>query len=87
MSIEIEIERVSAIIWVRKQMAAHGLSLDDLAAADCFPVSQPPVLDVAASCYCNADGQTWGGQGAMPDWLQRAVNAGQTPEHFRISQP
>ncbi|WP_425335447.1 hypothetical protein [Ralstonia pseudosolanacearum] len=20
----------------------------------------------------------------MPDWLQRAVNAGQSPEHFRI---
>ncbi|MGE8366520.1 H-NS family nucleoid-associated regulatory protein, partial [Cupriavidus sp.] len=27
----------------------------------------------------------WDGRGAMPDWLQRAVNAGQTVEHFRVS--
>ena len=83
----IEIERVSAIIWARQQMAEHGLSVDDLAAAGCFPASQPPAPGVAASCYCNADGQAWDGQGAMPDWLQRAVNAGQTPEHFRVGQP
>lgn len=25
------------------------------------------------------------GEGAMPDWLQRAVNAGQSMEDFRIS--
>ena len=34
--------------------------------------------------YRNAHGQGWDGHGAMPDWLQRAVNAGQTVEHFRV---
>jgi len=35
--------------------------------------------------YRNAHGQGWDGRGAMPDWLQRAVNAGQTVEHFRVA--
>ncbi|MBO4123504.1 H-NS histone family protein [Cupriavidus gilardii] len=35
--------------------------------------------------YRNALGQCWDGTGEMPDWLQRAVNAGQTPEFYRVS--
>ncbi|MGN5478218.1 H-NS family nucleoid-associated regulatory protein [Cupriavidus basilensis] len=34
--------------------------------------------------YRSADGRTWNGQGELPDWLQRAVNAGQDIEHFRV---
>lgn len=33
----------------------------------------------------NAAGQVWDGTGTMPDWLQRAVNAGQSIEHFRVN--
>ncbi len=35
-------------------------------------------------CYRNAAGQRWDGQGDMPDWLRRAVNAGQSKEFFRV---
>lgn len=35
--------------------------------------------------YRNAMGQSWDGTGEMPDWLQRAVNAGQTPEFYRVN--
>ncbi|MBP0618951.1 H-NS family nucleoid-associated regulatory protein [Cupriavidus consociatus] len=34
--------------------------------------------------YRNALGQSWDGVGEYPDWLQRAVNAGQSIEFFRV---
>ncbi|WP_422651083.1 hypothetical protein [Cupriavidus sp. H18C1] len=45
--------------------------------------SAPP--QAAGVLYRNALGQCWDGTGEMPDWLQRAVNAGQTPEFYRVS--
>ena len=71
-------KRAEAIVWVRTQMARHGLSFNDLVTAGCFAWAPRPVR------YRNAQGQTWDGEGAMPDWLQRVVNAGQSPEHFRL---
>ncbi|PZX34555.1 conserved hypothetical protein [Cupriavidus phytorum] len=38
----------------------------------------------ARPLYRNALGQSWDGQGEYPDWLQRAVNAGQSIEFFRV---
>jgi len=72
-------DRAAAILWIRVQMARHGVSYDDLVQAGCF--------DAGASRevrYRSADGRSWDGRGEMPDWLQRAVNAGQCIEHFRI---
>ncbi|WP_412769989.1 H-NS family nucleoid-associated regulatory protein [Ralstonia pseudosolanacearum] len=34
--------------------------------------------------YRSADGQAWDGAGEIPDWLNRAVNAGQSLEQFRV---
>ncbi|AZG15460.1 H-NS family nucleoid-associated regulatory protein [Cupriavidus pauculus] len=34
--------------------------------------------------YRNAMGQTWDGTGEYPDWLQRAVNAGQSIDFYRV---
>ncbi|WP_423748768.1 H-NS family nucleoid-associated regulatory protein [Cupriavidus necator] len=52
----------------------------DLEATGCFqrPVANGPAL------YRNAAGERWDGHGPLPDWLQRAVNAGQSIEHFRV---
>ncbi|MFV8600424.1 H-NS family nucleoid-associated regulatory protein [Ralstonia pseudosolanacearum] len=73
--------RTEAIALVRMQIARYGLKYADLVAAGCFPARRqvPP-----KARYRSADGQTWDGEGEMPDWLQRAVNAGQSPEHFRV---
>jgi len=73
--------RADAITWVRLQIARYGLSYADLAAAGVFPSQQRKQLKVR---YRSADGQTWDGEGEMPDWLQRVVNAGQSAEHFRV---
>ncbi|WP_035828219.1 H-NS family nucleoid-associated regulatory protein, partial [Cupriavidus sp. SK-4] len=43
------------------------------------PPPPPPMV-----CYRNAEGLTWDGQGEMPSWLKRAVNAGQGVEFFRV---
>ncbi|MHA7685891.1 H-NS histone family protein [Cupriavidus sp. PET2-C1] len=79
----IEIERAEAITWIRIQMAQHGLTVADLQAAGCF-AEPPPATLPGGVRYRNAHGQGWDGRGAMPDWLQRAINAGQTVEHFRV---
>jgi len=72
-----EIARADAIGWVRIQMTQYGLTLSDLLAAGCF-------APAAAPRYRNAEGQTWDGRGERPEWMQRAINAGQRPEFFRI---
>ena len=79
----IEIERAQAIAWIRIQMAQHGLTLSDLQATACF-TETPPTPSPGAVRYRNAHGQGWDGRGAMPDWLQRAIHAGGSVEHFRV---
>ncbi|WP_316157558.1 H-NS family nucleoid-associated regulatory protein [Cupriavidus sp. BIC8F] len=73
-------ERAAAIRWIQDQMADYGLTMEELAAAGCFdpPPPPPPVY------YRNAQGMSWDGQGEMPDWLRRAVNAGQSVEFYRV---
>ena len=45
--------------------------------------AQPEVARVRV-LYRNAMGQTWDGTGEYPDWLQRAVNAGQSIDFYRV---
>ena len=73
-------DREHAVAWIREQMETYGLSVEDLQTHGCFDAPPPP----AGPMYMSADGQHWDGNGDMPDWLQRAVNAGQSIEHFRI---
>jgi DNA-binding protein H-NS len=78
--------RADAVRWVRLQMARHGITLPDLVAAGCFAAKEGRGVNQASFPirYRNADGRIWDGVGELPDWLQRAVNAGQSVEHFRI---
>jgi len=80
-------ERATAILWVKSQMARHSIAVDDLVAAGCFGRSTQTANPQGASPfrYKDAEGHTWDGSGNLPDWLQRAVNAGQSVDHFRIS--
>ncbi|MHA7682467.1 H-NS family nucleoid-associated regulatory protein [Cupriavidus sp. PET2-C1] len=80
----LEIERAAATVWIRVQMARHGLTPIDLQAAGCFAEKAAPPAPAPTRTYRDAEGQKWDGQGEMPAWLQRAVNAGQSAEHFRV---
>ena len=55
-------------------------------AADAQASQAAPVAASAAprGVYRNAMGQTWDGTGEYPDWLQRAVNAGQSIDFYRV---
>ncbi|MGT2455473.1 H-NS histone family protein [Cupriavidus basilensis] len=73
-------EWADAIRWIRAQMLEYGLTMEELEAAGCFAPPPSP----RSVCYRNAEGLSWDGTGEMPDWLRRAVNAGQTVEFFRV---
>ena len=79
-------ERAETIIWIKTQMARYGIQLADLQNAGCFREASP-TADAAPGPvrFRDAQGNAWDGQGGLPDWLQRAVNAGQSIEHFRVT--
>jgi len=94
-----ESAKQAAVAWIREQMDRHALSLEDLVAAGCFASSpsaaasvppdasdttEAPQVTGSKPLYRNALGQSWDGTGEYPDWLQRAVNAGQSIEFFRV---
>ncbi|WP_414437083.1 H-NS family nucleoid-associated regulatory protein [Cupriavidus necator] len=49
----------------------------------------PPLLygsgEAHPICFRDAAGHSWDGRGDLPEWLQRAVNAGQAVDNFRVS--
>ncbi len=77
-------ERAAAIRWIQAQMADYGLTMEELEAGGFDPPPPPPPLSAPSVCYRNAEGLTWDGQGEMPSWLKRAVNAGQSVEFFGL---
>ena len=80
-------ERAAAVLWVKSQMAKHSIAIDDLVAAGCFASTTPTTShqNVHPIRFRDAEGHSWDGHGNLPEWLQRAVNAGQSKEHFRVS--
>ncbi|KNH06701.1 hypothetical protein BRCH_04093c [Candidatus Burkholderia brachyanthoides] len=51
------------------------------------PMPQLPTLPLGGeggTQFRNASGDTWDGIGDMPEWLKRAVHAGQDIEFYRI---
>ncbi|HEY1610213.1 MAG TPA: H-NS histone family protein [Paraburkholderia sp.] len=67
--------RERLILWIRRRMEEYGITLDDLAESIAESEKQP--------MYRDAFGNTWDGQGDVPQWLTRYVHAGQDIEHFR----
>jgi DNA-binding protein H-NS len=79
--------RADAILWVKSQMAKHGIAVENLVAAGCFAAATSTTSHqkVHPIRFRDAGGHSWDGQGDLPEWLQRAVNAGQSVDHFRVS--
>jgi DNA-binding protein H-NS len=68
--------RERLILWIRRRMEEFGITLEALEAA--------LIADAAVPKYRDAFGHEWDGTGDRPDWLTRAINAGQDIEHFRV---
>lgn len=70
--------RERLILWIRRRMDEYGITLDALEEA----ISADAAAERAVM-YRDAYGNTWDGQGDKPEWLARAIYAGQNIEHFR----
>lgn len=73
--------RERLIRWLRRRMDEYGITLDAVAESiSADKQAEKPVL------YRDAFGNTWDGYGDLPDWLRRAVAAGQQVEFYRCEQ-
>jgi DNA-binding protein H-NS len=70
--------RERLILWIRRRMDEYGITLEALEEA-----LQADSEAARAVKYRDAYGNTWDGQGDKPEWLARAIYAGQSIEHFR----
>ena len=89
---QVDAVRSAAIVRIRKEMAQHGLTADDLFG----PASSTFIGNVRATkgkAKTNADkpprfadgsGNTWGGMGKRPAWIREALEAGRSLEEFLV---
>jgi DNA-binding protein H-NS len=66
------------IRWILRRMDEFGITLAVLEQS-----VEEDRQNEKAVCYRDAWGNSWNGDGDLPEWLQRAVAAGQSIEHFR----
>ena len=74
-----ERKRDSIVAYLRRRKAEFGIELDDVAAV----IAQDQIQQQSAK-YRNATGETWSGEGEMPQWLKQVISAGQSLEHFAV---
>ncbi|CAB3801186.1 H-NS histone family protein [Paraburkholderia fynbosensis] len=74
-----ERKRDSMIAYLRHRMDDFGISPDDLAT---FLATEPAGSDTGR--YRSAGGDTWSGEGEVPQWLRQAISAGQSIGHFEL---
>jgi DNA-binding protein H-NS len=70
--------RERLVVWIRRRMDEYGITLEALAAAMAADAAATKAIR-----YRDAYGNTWDGEGDKPDWLARAIHAGQSIDHFR----
>lgn len=75
-----ERKRDSMIAYLRHRMEEYGIEPDDLASA----IAGDQEMQERAR-YRNATGDTWTGDGEMPQWLKQAISAGQRLDHFETA--
>ncbi|AMV46010.1 H-NS family nucleoid-associated regulatory protein [Paraburkholderia caribensis] len=75
-----ERKRDSMIVYLRHRMDDFGIGPDDLAS---FLATATEGADTGR--YRSAGGDTWSGEGEVPQWLKQATSAGQSIGHFEFS--
>jgi DNA-binding protein H-NS len=74
-----ERKRDSMIAYLRHRMDDFDISPDDLVS---FLATEP--AGSGTGRYRSAGGDTWSGEGEMPQWLKQAISAGQSVGHFEL---
>ncbi len=77
--------RAEAILWIKSAVARHGITLLQLEHAGCFATVKLDDRADKFAKYMDAMGHIWDGAGCVPEWLQQAINAGQSMDHFRVA--
>ena len=75
-----ERKRDSMIAYLRHRMEEFGITPEALASAMASDESEK-----TKARYRDVSGETWSGEGEMPQWLKQAISAGQSIEHFALS--
>lgn len=70
--------RERLIAWIRRRMDDYGITIEVLGES-----LEADANAVRAVMYRDAYGNTWDGHGDKPDWLARAIYAGQNLDFFR----
>lgn len=86
---EAEAIRAAVIGRIRKEMAQHGLTAEDLVAQarSTFVGNGRTKAKAAATKapkYADGSGNTWGGMGKRPAWIREALEAGRALEEFLV---
>ena len=69
--------RERLIVWLKRRMQECNITLEALQHA-----LQQDIDEAKRVRYRDASGNTWTGDGEHPEWLRRAVAAGQSVDHF-----
>lgn len=72
-----------AIARVRKDIVAHGLTVEDLFGKRRVA---PKASSAVAAKYADGSGNSWAGMGKRPQWLRAALEAGATLESFLVGR-
>jgi DNA-binding protein H-NS len=75
-----ERKRESMVAYLRRRMSEFGIEPDDL--AESIARDQRRQKETH---YRNAAGETWDGKDEIPQWLQQAISAGQSLDHFAVN--
>lgn len=87
---EAEAIRSAVVARIRKEMAQHGLTAEDLfaEARATFVGNGRRTKGKAAATkapkYADGSGNTWGGMGKRPGWIREALEAGRALEEFLV---
>lgn len=82
--------RAAVIARIRKEMAQHGLTAEDLfaearsARAGNGRRTKGKAAATKAPKYADGTGNIWGGIGKRPGWIREALEAGRTLEDFLV---
>jgi DNA-binding protein H-NS len=79
-----EMKRDRIVAYLRHRMEEFGIRPEDLE-PDPVPARSAEPKQPGVDRYRNANGDRWDGEGEMPEWLRRAISAGQSIDHFAVS--
>lgn len=77
--------RADVVSRIRGEMAVYGITAEELAAGATEPPAAPLKRGRPVK-YRDRSGNTWGGGGSIPKWLQAHVEAGKDIESFRVKK-